>query len=157
MKNSNDNTFQVFTLVFLRVLIGWHLLYEGMVKLLDSGWTSKEFLLNAQGPLSDFFLHLASNNSLLLAVDFLNIWGLVLVGLSLMLGFLTRIGLISGIILLFLYYIANPPFLTISPLVKTEGSYLIVNKNLIELAAMLVLLAFKKHFTIGLDRFFIRP
>ncbi|NIQ97736.1 MAG: DoxX subfamily, partial [Desulfuromonadales bacterium] len=45
-------------------------------------------------------------------------------------------------VLLFLYYIAAPPFVGYVYAMPAEGAYLIVNKVLIELAAMFVLLAF---------------
>jgi thiosulfate dehydrogenase [quinone] large subunit len=38
----------------------------------------------------------------------------------------------------------------------TEGSYLIVNKILIELAALLVILAYPTGQVFGLDRFLVR-
>jgi len=154
MNKIRNTAIQTFSLVLLRILIGWHLLYEGIVKLIDPHWSAKDFLQNAQGPLSDFFQQLAANNSLLLVIDFLNIWGLILIGLSLMLGFLTRLGTLAGMILLLSYYFANPPFMTTEPSVYAEGSYLIVNKNLIEFAALFVLFSNKAHKAYGIDRFF---
>jgi thiosulfate dehydrogenase (quinone) large subunit len=156
MKTNNYNNIQVLSLVLLRVLIGWHLLYEGVVKILDTNWTSVEFLKNANGPFSGFFQHLASDNSLLYLVDLLNQWGLVIIGLSLMLGLLTRVGIISGMVLLSLYYLASPPFFGVNPTANVEGSYLIVNKNLVEVGALFVLLTFRTSHIYGLDRFFTK-
>ena len=156
MKSNPYNSYQIFSLVLLRLLIGWHLLYEGIVKILDPEWTAGGFLQNSQGPMAGFFQHLTSDNNLLYIVDLCNEWGLVLIGLSLMLGFLTRIGIISAIILLAMYYLANPPFLGLSAPANIEGSYLIVNKNLIEIGALLVLSGFRSSYFYGLDRFFIR-
>ena len=154
MKTSNYNIIQVLSLVLLRVLIGWHLLYEGVVKVLDTNWTSAEFLNNAWGPFSGFFQYLASDNTLLYIVDLTNQWALVFIGLSLMLGFFTRTGVVMGIVLLFLYYLASPPFFGISPAANAEGSYLIVNKNLVEIGALFVLLTLRTSHLYGLDRFF---
>jgi thiosulfate dehydrogenase [quinone] large subunit len=156
MKTNPYNSYQIFSLVLLRVLIGWHLLYEGVVKIFDSSWSAGDFLKNSQGPLSGFFEHLASDNTLLFAVDLCNEWGLALIGLSLILGFFTRIGIICGVILLSMYYMANPPFLGLDPVTNVEGSYLIVNKNLIEIGALLVLSGFRSSYFYGLDRFFIK-
>ena len=150
------NPFQLFSLVLLRVLIGWHLLYEGIVKVMDASWSSGDFLANAQGPIAGFFHHLASDNTLLFVVDIVNEWGLILIGLSLILGFFTRVGTLVGILLLTLYYLANPPLLGVSLGANIEGSYLIVNKNLIEAAGLLVLFAFRTSHLYGLDRFFAR-
>lgn len=154
MKTGNYNNIQLFSLVLLRVLIGWHLLYEGVVKVLDINWTSADFLKNAWGPFSGFFRYLASDNTLLYIVDLMNQWGLVFIGMSLMLGFLTRTGIIMGMVLLSLYYLASPPFFGVSPTANVEGSYLIVNKNLIEIGALFVLLTSRTSHLYGLDRFF---
>ena len=45
------------------------------------------------------------------AVDFLNTWGLIAIGLGLILGLFTRAAAISGAILLFVYYLNNPPLI----------------------------------------------
>ena len=44
--NINDNL-QLYGLVTLRVIIGWHFLYEGIAKLLNPYWSSAAFLLDA--------------------------------------------------------------------------------------------------------------
>lgn len=156
MKSNNYSSPQLFFLVVLRLLIGWHLLYEGMVKFLDSSWTSEAFLQNAYGPLAGFYHHLASDNILLMIVDLLNEWGLVLIGISLMLGFLTNIGIVGGLMLLLLYYLASPPLMGFAPPLNAEGNYLIVNKNLIEIGALFVLLFFRTSHIYGLDRFYVK-
>ena len=79
-------------------------------------------------------------------------WGLTLIGLALILGILTRYAYISAIILLALYYLALPPFIGYSYNIPLEGSYLLVNKNLIEIIALLLLIAFPSSRIIGLDR-----
>ncbi len=38
---------QSFGLVLLRILIGWHFLYEGIIKAYNPSWTSKSYLLSA--------------------------------------------------------------------------------------------------------------
>ncbi len=35
------NKNQLFFMAGLRMLIGWHFLYEGLIKLFNPGWTSK--------------------------------------------------------------------------------------------------------------------
>ena len=54
--------------------------------------------------------------------------------------------------LLTFYYLSHPPFVGLKFGLPMEGSYLIVNKNLIELAAMIVLLLFPTSKIIGVDR-----
>ncbi len=144
--------FQVTVLVALRLLIGWRFFYEGLSKVLNPYWTSAGFLVESEWWFKGIFLSLAANPSTLAVVDFLNAWGPVLIGLGLMLGLLTRTATTAAIVLLALYYIAAPPFAAYSYSMPAEGSYLVVNKVLVELAAVLVLLAFPTGRSYGLDR-----
>jgi thiosulfate dehydrogenase (quinone) large subunit len=153
MKIGNYKKRQIFALTALRVLIGWHLLYEGLVKVIDPAWTAAPFLANSQGPFAQLFKSMAANPALLGITDQLNQWGLVLIGLSLILGLWSRWASAFGMILLFIYYVANPPFIGIEPSMA-EGSYLIVNKNLIEVFALLVLALFPTERIIGIERLF---
>ncbi len=157
----NSKTFsysrsQLILLVILRVVIGWHFLYEGIAKLVNPDWCSVGFLLDSGGVLSQFFISLASNPEILSIVDFLNVWGLITIGLGLILGFLTRISIPAGILLLAFYFLSHPPMAGLSYSVPSEGSYLWVNKNLIELFALAVLFYFPTSGIIGLDRFFTK-
>jgi thiosulfate dehydrogenase [quinone] large subunit len=140
-------------LVALRILIGWHFLYEGLVKLTNPNWSSVSYLLDSQGFLKGLYYSLANNPTMLQAVDFLNIWGLILIGLGLILGIFSRPAIISGIVLLAFYYFSHPPFIGLKYAVPNEGAYLAVNKILIELAALAVLLVFPTSREFGLDRF----
>lgn len=156
MKNKivskNYSIWQVVTLTFLRILIGWHFLYEGLAKLLDSTWSSQAYLVNSTGPFSPFFKSLATSESLMI-VDILNEWGLILIGLGLFLGFLSKPAKIFGVILLFLYYITYPPIAGTGVELYVQGNYWIVNDQLIEIGALLVLFVFPTSYITGLDRF----
>jgi len=147
---------QLSMLVVLRVSIGWHFLYEGFVKLLNPNWSSVGYLLDSEGFLSGFFETIASNPNALAVADFLNMWGLIAIGLGLMLGCLSRIAIISGITLLAFYYLSHPPFIGLKYAMPSEGSYLIVNKILIELFALIVLYLFPSSRQIGLDKFLFK-
>ena len=149
MKQLDYTVGQTTFLVTLRTLIGWHFLYEGVAKLSNPDWSAAGYLLDSQGFMSGFFHSLAYKPSLLQTVDFLNEWGLVLIGLGLILGLFTRLSVFAGIVLLALYYLSHPPFPGMTFAVPSEGSYLIVSKTLIELAALLVLYVFPTR--IGLD------
>ncbi|MBD0777572.1 DoxX family protein [Maribacter sp. ANRC-HE7] len=151
---SEYSNWQVSALVILRVLIGWHFLYEGVVKVLNPHWSAAGFLNASQGPFANLFKGMASNSGVLEVINFCNQWGLVLIGLSLIVGLLSRWASIGGMVLLFLYYISNPPFIGIEASAVAEGSYLIVNKNLIELFSLLVLYLFPTGNIIGLNRLF---
>jgi len=148
------STVQLSALVILRVLIGWHFLYEGIAKLLNSDWTAASFLLDSKWIFAPVFHFMANNSAILSIVDFMNIWGLTAVGLGLIAGCFTQAAAIGGMLLLLLYYICTPPFIGYTYTLPSEGSYLIVNKNLIEMFALGVLFLFPTGSIIGLDRFF---
>jgi len=139
-------------LALLRTVIGWHFLYEGLSKLLSPTWTSYNFLSVSKWIFADFFQSIAANPRALEIVDFLNIWGLIFIGLSLFFGILTRYSCVFGILLLALYYVANPPFLGMDFGVPAEGQYLIVNKVLVELIALTVFLIIPSRALPGFDR-----
>jgi thiosulfate dehydrogenase [quinone] large subunit len=144
--------FQMWALVALRFAIGWHLFYEGASKFANPYWTSAGYLEASRGFASDWFLWLASDPGRLALVDALNKWGLLLLGLALMLGLLTRTATVLAIVLLALYYIAMPPWVGFEYALPQEGAYVIVNKNLIEILALFVTLAFPTGRLVGLDR-----
>lgn len=139
-------------LALMRIAIGWHLLYEGLAKLLAGNWTAKPFLEGSTGPLADVFHKLAANPSAMTLVDHANIWALMLIGAGLMLGLFTRLACVAGIALVGLYYTAYPPLSGVRIPGAEEGSYLIVSKNLVEILAMLVILVFPTK-SLGLDAF----
>ena len=139
---------QKLSIPVLRILIGWHFLYEGIAKLLNPNWSAAGFLSESQWLLSGFSEWIIANESILNIVNFLNVWGLILIGFGLILGIFTRLAAISGTVLLLLYYFTNPPLIGMYYAVPSEGNYLIINKTLIEAAALLVVAAFTEF-----DRF----
>ncbi len=143
---------QLSVLLILRLLIGWHFLYEGLVKFMNPFWNARTFLLDSQGFAKGLFEWMANNNQVLELVNFLNVWGLMLVGLGLILGLFEKWATIGGMLMLFFFYLSHPPFIGVEYLMPSEGNYLIVNKNLIELAALSVLMLFPTGRLIGLDR-----
>jgi len=146
-------TFKPYIWLFttIRILVGWHLLYEGLAKLFNPNWSAAPLLLESTWIFSDFFKSLALNPNLMSIVNFLNTWGLILIGLGLFLGLFTRISAISGALLLILYYLVQPPFVGIMLLGHTEGNYIWVNKNLIEAAIMVMIFLLPKIWFFSLD------
>lgn len=156
MTNSGIKSYsnwQLTSLVLLRVGIGWNFLYEGLAKLADPDWSAMGYLTDSKWIFSGLFQAMAANQSVLSVVDFLNVWGLILIGLGLILGLYTRIAAISGIILLAFYYLSHPPFAGLRYIIPSEGNYLIVNKTLIQLIAVWALYLFPTGRLIGIDRF----
>lgn len=147
---------QTASLFALRLVIGWHFLYEGLFKLLDPKWTSAGYLLESQWILSNLFHWIVANPRVLRIVDLLNIWGLIGIGLGLFLGLLTRSACAFGILLLLLYYVANPAMPAYASGTGAEGHYLIINKNMVEMIALGLLLFFPQSSNWGLGRLFRR-
>ena len=139
-------------IVVLRVVIGWHFLYEGLAKLQAPAWSAAGYLQQSRGPFASFFRSLPADPNLLSRVNQVTMWGLVAVGLGLLLGCFTRLASVGGILLILLFYLCNPPFVGYFYAVPTEGSYLVVNKNLVELAALVVVFLTRSGHVAGLDR-----
>tara|TARA_B100000686_G_scaffold299681_1_gene333659 strand:+ start:219 stop:680 length:462 start_codon:yes stop_codon:yes gene_type:complete len=147
------NNAQLYGLVILRVLIGWHILYEGVSKLISPYWSSAAYLLDSKWIFSGLAETIVSNPTLLTISDYVNMWGLTLVGLCLLLGIFSKQAAVGGMLFISLYYLFAPPFLGLEYSRPGEGSYIIVNKNLIEVLALFVLYHFPTSHLVGLDRF----
>ncbi|QGY46192.1 DoxX family membrane protein [Maribellus comscasis] len=144
--------YSVYLLTGLRILVGWHFLYEGIAKLMTPGWSAKLYLLGSRWVFSDVFHQMAESDGIMKIVDFMNIWGLILVGISLFLGLLTRWSSIAGALLLFFYFVAYPPIPGYTFGTVMEGSYVWVNKTLIEFFILLVFVFIPVGFLFGVDR-----
>lgn len=146
-------------LVLLRTLIGWHFAYEGYFKLLHPAWSrvgeplerfsAAGYLQNATGPFAELFKALG-RPALIPYVDTGVGIALLVVGVLLMLGLLTQLACMGAIALLTLFYVSAIP-LSGMPQPRSEGAYLVVNKNLIELVAVAVLMTFHTGRIAGLD------
>src|SRR5262245_11609274 len=138
---------QQAALVILRTLIGWHFLYEGYYKLMLPAWsadgrplppwTSAGYLKAASGPLASLFQWMIDGGWIGWIDNTVRI-SLLLIGLSLILGLLTRVGCWGALFFLTLFYLLAIPTAG-APQPSNEGTYLIVNTTLIEVAAAGVL------------------
>jgi uncharacterized membrane protein YphA (DoxX/SURF4 family) len=138
-------------LALLRIVIGWHFLYEGVIKLLDPAWSAKSFLEDSRWIFGDVFRWMASGDTGLTIINYANSYGLTLIGIALILGLFTKLASWSGAGMLLMYYLAYPPFGGFSYGAMAEGNYLIVNKNLIELFALIALAFTQSGDFFGLD------
>jgi uncharacterized membrane protein YphA (DoxX/SURF4 family) len=84
-------------------------------------------------------------------IDFVVTTALIVFGLCLMLGLLTRTVAVGAALLVLSFYVAMPPFPGLPDPPQTEGNYLIINKNIVEILAMLVLSATASGRWFGLD------
>lgn len=154
---------QQFMLVVLRTCIGWHFLYEGYFKLILPAWaadgthlgrwSSASYLDGATGPIGHL-LHFLFNAGFGHAIDVAVIAALWVIGLSLMLGLFTQIGCSLALGMLTLFYVTAIPLDGV-PHAGMEGNYLLVNKTLIEWAAVAVLFCFRTGRIVGLDLLYL--
>ncbi len=152
-RGSNYTKLQTAALVVLRLMVGWHILYEGLAKFINPQWSSAGFLQQSHGILSGFADWVVSNPNVLSAVDFLNTWGLIAIGLGLMLGLFSRTAAVAGAVLVFVYYLNTPPMIGYEYALPADGNNLVVNKTLIEAAALAVVALFPTSSIFGLDAF----
>ncbi|MGV8093291.1 MAG: DoxX family membrane protein [Mangrovibacterium sp.] len=155
-QQNNYSRLQLTFLVLLRFLIGWHLLYEGIAKLMNPQWSSIGFLKESRWILSGFADWIVSNPAILNTVDFLNTWGLIAIGLGLILGLFFKVAAITGSLLLVMYWLNCPPLVGLEYTLPADGNNLIIDKTLIEAIALVVLALFSTSTIVGLDAL-IRP
>ncbi len=152
-------TVQRAALVTLRTVIGWHFLYEGYYKLMMPAWshgglrlpewTASGYLSSATGPLAPLF-HAMRSPLLLTWIDRGMPVALLVIGLLLILGLFTQIACWGALALLATFYLSTMPLQGI-PQPGAEGTYLLVDKNLVEAVAVIVLIAFRTGAIAGLD------
>jgi thiosulfate dehydrogenase [quinone] large subunit len=152
MEGATFSRSSMIAITVLRILVGWHFMYEGIAKMTSSSWSAAGYLRQSRGPAADIFKWLAANPNLLAYADQITMWGLTIVGLLLILGLFTRLSALAAIGFLVMFYAANPPFVGYFYSLPSEGSYLIVNKNLVELGALVVIILTGSGKFAGLDR-----
>lgn len=84
-------------------------------------------------------------------INFTTTYGLIAIGVCLILGFLTPLAALGGAAFLAMIYLSLPPWPGVPPNPRTEGTYFLVSKNLIELIACLVIATTPSGHWIGLD------
>ena len=133
---------QKISLFALRVSMGWMMFYAGITKVLDPSWTAEGYIKGAQN-FSWFFSRLL-NPGILPAMNFLNEWGLTLLGVSLILGIGVRLSSILGAVLMLMYYIVLPfPY--------PNPHSLVVDEHIIYIAVLLYFAATRAGRVYGLE------
>lgn len=93
----------------LRLSLGWIFLWAGADKLYSqasgSSATAGYLQFATFGPLEGFFQSLAGSA----IVEGLVVWGLLLIGIALILGAMTRVAAISGAVMMVLFYASAMP------------------------------------------------
>lgn len=147
---------QLISLVTLRVVIGWYFLYEGLAKVFSPNWTSYGYLMDSEGAFASIFKEMAMNPTMTQIADILNIYGLIVIGLCLIVGAFSKLAKLGAMGLLAMYYLSHPPLLDVNYILRPEGSYLWIDKNTIAFFALVVLLYFPTSKQIGLDRYIFK-
>jgi len=92
----------------LRLSLGWIFLYSAVTKISNPSWSAAGLLKSAHTfpALYQWF----STLSILPTINFLNEWGQLLLGISLVLGIGVRLSSILGVVLMLLYYLPQLNF-----------------------------------------------
>lgn len=93
---------QKISLTILRFTLGWMFFYSGITKVLKPTWSAAGYLAEAK-TFPEFYQWLASPANIGW-VNFINEWGLTLLGLSLILGIGVRLSSVLGAVLMILYW-----------------------------------------------------
>lgn len=145
---------QQIALTMLRVVIGWHFLYEGIAKWMMPDWSSFEYISSSNWIFSGFFQWIAENPGLLQFTDGFIMLSTMAIGFLLILGFMERLACVWGLFLLLMFWIAKPPLTGLDFATMAEGNYLIIDKNTIEFFALIALCALPSGCYYGLNVFF---
>ncbi|MEK7123206.1 MAG: DoxX family membrane protein, partial [Patescibacteria group bacterium] len=103
-----ESSYARIALVAVRIALGWVMLYAGVTKIINPVWSAAGYL-NTAKTFSGFYAWL-TQPGILPVVNFVNEWGLTLLGVSLILGVFVRLSGILGAILMILYYFPGLTF-----------------------------------------------
>ena len=119
-------------------------LYAGITKILNPEWSAAGYLKGAK-TLAGFYQWLLDPN-ILPVVNFVNEWGLALLGVSLMLGVFVRLSSILGAVLMLLYYLPILDFPYPNP------HSLLVDEHIIYILVLLFFASIRAGRVWGLER-----
>jgi uncharacterized membrane protein YphA (DoxX/SURF4 family) len=84
-------------------------------------------------------------------IDWSTRWFLLVVGVFLMVGLFSRLSCFAAVVFLLLTVLTQPSLPWVPTPPNSEGNYLVINKNVIELVALLVLMTTRSGRWFGLD------
>lgn len=135
---------QRISLFVLRVGLGWVFFWAGITKVLNPAWSAGGFLQGAK-TFPDLF-HWFASPAVLPFTNFMNEWGLTLLGTSLILGIFIRWSAPFGIALMALYYLPILQF----PYPNVNS--FIVDEHIIYIVALILLAVFNAGRYWGLEK-----
>lgn len=111
VKFTYSETWVGYSLVLMRVVMGWVFFYAGIDKILAGDWSARGYLMGAAGRegslFPGFWQTLATDY--IGIIDPLNMWGLTLIGLALILGAFVRWSAFWGAVMMLFYYFSSYP------------------------------------------------
>lgn len=135
---------QKISLFLLRISLGWMFLYAGITKVFDPTWSAEGYLKGAK-TFAGFYQWLLGPN-ILLAVNFINEWGLTLLGVSLIFGVFVRLSSVLGAVLMLMYYLPILDFPYPNP------HSLLVDEHIIYIFVLLFFASIRAGRVWGLER-----
>lgn len=135
--------FQKISFFLLRIAVGWMMFYAGITKVIDPTWSAAGYLKGAKMFMG--FYQWLLTPGILPIINFVNEWGLTLLGLSLIFGVFVRLSSFLGVILMLLYYFPILDFPYPNP-----HAY-IVDEHIIYIAVLLLFASFRAGRTWGLE------
>ena len=135
--------FQKVSLFLLRVSLGWMFFYAGITKILNPEWSAVGYLKGAK-TFAGFYQFL-TQPGILPITNFVNEWGLTLLGISLIFGVFVRLSSILGAALMLLYYfpILDFPY--------PNAHSFIIDEHIIYALALTLLAPWRAGRTYGLE------
>ncbi len=136
--------YQKISLFALRVSLGGLFLYAGISKVLDPSWSAAGYLKGAKT--AEWLYQILLQPTVLPTINVINEWGLLLLGISLLLGLGVRMSSVLGAILMFFYYLPTLDF----PMAGTHS--FLIDEHIVYICALLLLGVFQAGTIWGLDK-----
>jgi len=127
--------------------MGWLFFYAGITKVLDPKWSAAGYLKGAK-TFTGFYQWLVGSD-ILPIINFINEWGLTLLGVSLILGIFVRMSSVLGAVLMLLYYFPILEF----PYV---GHSFLVDEHIIYALALIMFASLRVERLWGLENLFLK-
>ena len=96
------NNFQKLSVFLLRISMGWFMFYAGITKVQNAAWSAAGYIEGAK-TFPEFYQWFLQPD-ILPAVNILNAWGILLIGIALLTGVFVRAASFFGIALMLLFY-----------------------------------------------------
>lgn len=115
----NQSSVERCLIVFFRLAMGWTFLYAASHQVFVPGWSVAGFLNNTK-TFHDLFAYVATP-TMAPITSFLVSYGHLLIGISLILGLMTRVSASFGILLMVVYWMAHMNF----PYIENRNNFIL--------------------------------